>query len=281
MAQFSEFRRKKAIAGCARHSSGRRTLGHRALQMEHSRIRQGLGGDCFYPVAELHDAKACHPGTSTSACAVARRGSDRQTVRKVADAGHHRICVAQSLLPFLWRDGHLGGRQFSVLMTRLPIRELQEALDTHASLHPERAKLSDFRAPKVVADWEMRLSRRPKDCDATCGNRRAVRNRAVKLNWQGPGRGNQAYHQVRDGLRFPAPRWPAKDVTNCAKQRGCSMWKSFRWAAKSKPNSSGQAFERGVKIPRTGSPASPPWFSLPLWNLRRGACWRHSRPACR
>lgn len=54
--------------------------------------------------------------------------------------------VAQSLLPFLWRDGHLGGRRFTVLATRLPMQMLQERLDRAASTHRERATLSDFRA---------------------------------------------------------------------------------------------------------------------------------------
>jgi hypothetical protein len=34
----------------------------------------------------------------------------------------------QNLLPFLWRDGHLGGRTFDVLMTRLPIAKFHETI---------------------------------------------------------------------------------------------------------------------------------------------------------
>jgi hypothetical protein len=56
------------------------------------------------------------------------------------------LVVAQTLLPALWRDGHLGGRRFSVLMTRLPMAEIQTRLDAAAARHPERATLSDFRA---------------------------------------------------------------------------------------------------------------------------------------
>ena len=59
------------------------------------------------------------------------------------------VTVAQSLLPFLWRSGHLGGRTFDVLMTALPLGRLHERLDLAAALHPESKTLADFRAD----DW--------------------------------------------------------------------------------------------------------------------------------
>jgi hypothetical protein len=65
-----------------------------------------------------------------------------------------RVCVAQSLLPSLWRDGHLGGREVEVLMTRLPMSELQARLDAAAVAHPERATLGDFRAPPALVEAE-------------------------------------------------------------------------------------------------------------------------------
>jgi hypothetical protein len=64
------------------------------------------------------------------------------------------VCVAQSLLPFLWRDGHLGGRRFSVLLTRLPMHILHARLDAAASTHPERTSLADFRAPAWIVAAE-------------------------------------------------------------------------------------------------------------------------------
>jgi hypothetical protein len=60
------------------------------------------------------------------------------------------VTVAQSLLPALWRDGHLGGREFEVLMTRLPMAELQARLDAAARAHPERGSLADFRADATI-----------------------------------------------------------------------------------------------------------------------------------
>ena len=60
------------------------------------------------------------------------------------------VCVTQALLPYLWRDGHLGGRRFSVLMTRLPMTELQARLDAAARRHPDRKTLADFRADPAL-----------------------------------------------------------------------------------------------------------------------------------
>jgi hypothetical protein len=65
-----------------------------------------------------------------------------------------RVCVAQSLLPYLWCDGHLGGREVEVLMTRLPMAALQARLDAAATAHPERATLGDFRAPQALVEAE-------------------------------------------------------------------------------------------------------------------------------
>jgi hypothetical protein len=62
------------------------------------------------------------------------------------------LTVAQTLLPFLWRGGHLGGRTFDVMMTGLPLARLQERLDAAGAAHPESPTLSDFRAE----DWLLR-----------------------------------------------------------------------------------------------------------------------------
>jgi hypothetical protein len=64
------------------------------------------------------------------------------------------VVVQQNLLPFLWREGHLGGRTFDVLMTALPMENLQERLDSAFSLHPESTTLGDFRAEKWLVEAE-------------------------------------------------------------------------------------------------------------------------------
>ena len=63
------------------------------------------------------------------------------------DAEH--IVVAQSLLPFLWLSGALGGRTFDVLMTRLPLARLHQLLDETGKVHPRFSTLREYRAP----DW--------------------------------------------------------------------------------------------------------------------------------
>jgi hypothetical protein len=65
-----------------------------------------------------------------------------------------KVCLAQSLLPFLWCKGHLGGREVEVLMTRLPMAELQARLDSAFAAHPERTTLGDFRAPLSLVEAE-------------------------------------------------------------------------------------------------------------------------------
>jgi hypothetical protein len=56
------------------------------------------------------------------------------------------VCVSQSLLPFLWNMGVLGGRHVRVLGYQLPASAIQAELDRAASAHPESTTLSDFRA---------------------------------------------------------------------------------------------------------------------------------------
>lgn len=65
-----------------------------------------------------------------------------------------RVVVAQSLLPWLWKNGHLGGREFEVLMTRLPLTELHRCLDEALTMHPQRRTLGEFRAPAWLAACE-------------------------------------------------------------------------------------------------------------------------------
>jgi hypothetical protein len=62
--------------------------------------------------------------------------------------------VSQGLLPFLWRDGVLGGRTFEVWMTRLPLYALQGELDRAAAAHPQSRTLADFRVDDELVEYE-------------------------------------------------------------------------------------------------------------------------------
>lgn len=68
----------------------------------------------------------------------------RSMARRLRPDDLHLV-VPQGLLPFLWRDGELAGRSFDVLMTALPMGEIQRRLDRAASLHPQCTSLRDFR----------------------------------------------------------------------------------------------------------------------------------------
>lgn len=64
------------------------------------------------------------------------------------------VVVHQNLLPYLWKGGYLGGRTFDVLMTAVPMEEIQRQLDRAAMLHPESKTLGDFRADEALLDAE-------------------------------------------------------------------------------------------------------------------------------
>ncbi len=64
------------------------------------------------------------------------------------------LIIQQNLLPFLWQAGALGGRTFDVLMTGLPLGNLQEKLDCAAALHPQSKTLGDFRAETKFIEAE-------------------------------------------------------------------------------------------------------------------------------
>lgn len=78
--------------------------------------------------------------------------AQRYTAQLDYDVTH--ITTMQQFLPYLWRDGHLGGRTFDVLMTSLPLAILQSRLDKAAAMHPESPTLNDFRAARRLIEME-------------------------------------------------------------------------------------------------------------------------------
>jgi len=103
------------------------------------------------------------------------------------DADVAELVVAQSLLPTLWREGHLGGRKFSVLMTRLPMRVLQDRLDAVSQHHPERATLKDFRAdPALLRAEEESLAAAQEIVTPHADIAALFGDRAIVLNWKTP-----------------------------------------------------------------------------------------------
>lgn len=121
-----------------------------------------------------------------SAYLAADRRLAHALARRIEYRARH-VVVSQTLLPYLWRDGALGGRSFDVLMTRYPLHDLQARLDAVAARHPESPTIADFRAPDaLVAD----------EAEALAAARRVVTphhhiaesfgERAIWLDWQRP-----------------------------------------------------------------------------------------------
>jgi VanW like protein len=118
-----------------------------------------------------------------------------------------KVYVAQSLLPFLWRQGHLGGREVEVLMTRLPMADLHARLDRASALHPERATLGDFRAPDwLVAAEREALADATHIVTAHAELARFFVGKAVRLDWQRPtvAPADRAARRA-DRIAFPGP----------------------------------------------------------------------------
>ncbi len=103
------------------------------------------------------------------------------------------LVVTQTLLPFLWRDGVLGGRRFTVLMTRLPLGVLQARLDAAAAKHPERKTLSDFRAPSwLIAAEREALAAADVMVTPHAEIAEIFGERAVRVDWKRPDAASRA-----------------------------------------------------------------------------------------
>jgi hypothetical protein len=97
--------------------------------------------------------RCAHEATSTYGPPHSARTGQISGLTDASQVFCHRrdhACVAQSLLPHLWRDGALGGRTFDVLMTRLPLRVLHARLDEAWMRKPDRKSLCEFRAPALA-----------------------------------------------------------------------------------------------------------------------------------
>jgi hypothetical protein len=149
--------------------------------------------------AAVHQAPAFVLRRSLRSRRLASQGAARQTALLKADEELARIfarrlpeialhlVVSQSLLPFLWRDGHLGGRSFDVLMTRLPLSALEARLDRASARWPEARTLRDFRAPRELAAAEdAALAAAQHWITPHSGIAALAAERAVRLDWKLP-----------------------------------------------------------------------------------------------
>jgi len=134
-------------------------------------------------------------------------GSERiaRSLGRILTADIGAVTVAQSYLPFLYRNGLLGGREVSVLLSRLPMAVLHARLDRAAAAHPERVSLADFRVP----DWLIALETEALEEAAHIITPHAelaamFPGRAIHLAWQSP---KVSHENCGSGRRivFPGP----------------------------------------------------------------------------
>jgi VanW like protein len=118
------------------------------------------------------------------------------------------LVVMQSLLPYLWLGGHLGGRTFDVFMTRLPLNVLHQTLDDAYRLHPESTTLADFRADNLLVNAETEALREARKIITPHSMVAATfPHKAELIAWITPEAPGQFKTQHTTGLRliFPAP----------------------------------------------------------------------------
>ena len=110
----------------------------------------------------MHDpASATKPqargsGGGTSASTAHDEARLARAFARRLDPATTDLIVQQGLITELFRSGDLGGRLYSVLADRLPIRIVQERLDRLAAAHPDSPTAADFRASEQAADLEWR-----------------------------------------------------------------------------------------------------------------------------
>jgi hypothetical protein len=159
------------------------------------------------------------------------------------------VVVTQNLLPFLWVAGHLGGRSFDVLMTRLPLDTLEARLDAAHNNNPESLTLADFRAEEWMVEAENK---------ALASARRIVTpnteiaslfaDRALLLDWNIPKVADADRPARGNGILFPAStlgRKGAFEIREAAKMLGLELTVTGR-------DLEGPEFWNGVPVRRAG-----------------------------
>ena len=141
------------------------------------------------------------------------------------DVSH--VVVTQSLLPFLWAEGHLAARTFDVLMTRAPMDELQKRLDEAHDRHPESTTLGDFRAEQWLVDAERQaLESARQIITPHTGIASLFGERAVLLDWHMPNVAAANRPTPGSGVLFPAStlgRKGAYEIRDAARMLGLEL----------------------------------------------------------
>jgi glycosyltransferase involved in cell wall biosynthesis len=98
---------------------------------------------------------------------------------------HTDLVVSQSLLPHLWRENVLQGRQFDVLLDRLPYDRLHETLDAAFARYPDSSTLGEYRAPGELVEAERAgLAAARRLITPHLALAKLFPNRTIAIDWQ-------------------------------------------------------------------------------------------------
>lgn len=181
-----------------------------------------------------------------------RLQAELDACRRLAEAFGRRlppeathVRVAQSLLPFLWQDGWLGGRTFDVFLTRLPLAVLHDVLDAAARSHSDRYTLREFRAPQALLRAEREaLAAASRVYTPHADLARRFPDRAVKLPWVIPPVAETPADALTIG--FPGPtvaRKGAYELREALQGLDAELWLSGS-------ELEGDAFWQGLRVRR-------------------------------
>ncbi len=137
--------------------------------------------------------------------------------RRLAPQARHLV-ISQTLLPHLWRAGHLGGRTFDVLVNRWPLAQLQARLDAAAARHPQSDTLADFRAdPELILAETQALAAAARIVTPHRAVAAHFGSRAILLDWEMPVPVSRPA-TLPDGIRwfFPASALGRKGIHELA-----------------------------------------------------------------
>ncbi len=136
---------------------------------------------------------------------------------KRLDPQARHLVVSQTLLPHLWRAGHLGGRTFDVLVNRWPLAELHARLDEAAARHPQSSTLADFRAdPGLVRAEADALAAAARIVTPHRAIAASFGSRAILLDWEMPASSERPAPSAEARWFFPASALARKGIHELA-----------------------------------------------------------------
>ena len=131
---------------------------------------------------------------------------------KKVDYSVKHIVISQNLLPFAYKHGLLGGRTFDVLMTRLPLANLQDELNQASEKHPKSSTLSDFRVENWLTELENKSLKSAQYIITPHSKIAELFSNSIHLDWHKPNFSQIEKKEKHKTLLFPASSLARKGV---------------------------------------------------------------------